>query len=224
MDHHRTSPPSPLRPGTIGVLIFFAAYMLPATAIAVWQMNLEFIFYVVVMFILVTVVGIVHCRVNFSTGLLWALAVWGLLHMAGGLVPVPEFWPINGDVRVLYSLWLVPGMLKFDQVVHAYGFGVTAWACWQGMRFILISRAADPSEPIRPTLGMLTLCGTAALGFGALNEVVEFVATMTMPNTNVGGYINTGFDLVANLAGVAVACAIIRIWGGQNSVLGSKVA
>ena len=58
---------------------------------------------------------------------------------------------------------------------------------------------------------MLVLCGAAALGFGALNEVVEFTATMTMPNTNVGGYVNTGFDLVANLVGVSVACIILRL-------------
>ncbi|MFV1996026.1 MAG: hypothetical protein ACC661_11380 [Verrucomicrobiales bacterium] len=47
------------------------------------------------------------------------------------------------------------------------------------------------------------------MGFGALNEVVEFVATLTLPNTNVGGYVNTGWDLVANLLGCALAALII---------------
>ncbi|MEA1952396.1 MAG: hypothetical protein U9N87_13535 [Planctomycetota bacterium] len=32
---------------------------------------------------------------------------------------------------------------------------------------------------------------------------------MTMPNTNVGGYVNTGFDLVANTVGVVIACTLI---------------
>ncbi len=211
--------PSPLRPGTMGVFVFVAAYLLPATAIAIWQANSEFMFYVVVMFVLVAAVATVHCRVNFSTGLLWALAVWGLLHMAGGLMPVPESCPIDGDIRVLYSLWLIPGVLKYDQAVHAYGFGTTAWACWQCLRSILASGLAtglasggsNNSQQIKPTLGMLTFCGAAALGFGALNEVVEFAATMTMPNTNVGGYVNTGFDLVANLVGVVIACVLIGI-------------
>lgn len=212
---------SSLRPGTIGVFVFFAAYVLPAAAIAMCQMNLEFTFYVLVMVLLAGAVAAVHVRVNFSTGLLWALAVWGLLHMAGGLMPVPQSWPINGEIRVLYSLWLIPGALKFDQVVHAYGFGTTAWACWQGLRFILASREGGSPTSIRPTLGMLILCGTAALGFGALNEVVEFVATMTMPNTNVGGYVNTGFDLVANLAGVLVACTILGA-GGTRAVKTKK--
>ncbi len=210
---------SPLRPGTMGVFAFVAAYLLPATAISIRQANFEFMFYVVMMFILAAVVATVHYRVNFSTGLLWALAVWGLLHMAGGLVPVPESWPIDGDIRVLYSLWLAPGILKYDQAVHAYGFGTTAWACWQCLRSILAtglaSAGGNKPQQIKPTLGMLTLCGAAALGFGALNEVVEFAATMTIPNTNVGGYINTGFDLVANLVGVVIACIIIRLAAGK---------
>ena len=200
-----------IRPGTVGVFLFTAAYLLPATAVAIWQVNMEFTFYVVVMFVLIAIVGGVHARVNFSTGLLWALSAWGLLHMAGGLVPVPTAWPIEGDIRVLYSLWLIPGTLKYDQVVHAYGFGTTAWACWQGLRSILSSSGGNNSQQIKPTVGMLVLCGAAALGFGALNEVVEFIASMTMPNTNVGGYINTGFDLVANLVGVSAACVLIGL-------------
>ncbi|MBN2292809.1 MAG: DUF2238 domain-containing protein [Pirellulales bacterium] len=215
MQNQTRQTPPPLRPGTMGVFAFAAAYLLPATAIAVWQVNFEFMFYVVVMYALAAVVATVHYRVNFSTGLLWALAVWGLLHMAGGLVPVPASWPIEGDIRVLYSWWLVPGMLKYDQVVHAYGFGTTTWACWQCLRSILASYADNDPQQIKPTLGMLVLCGAAALGFGALNELVEFTATMTMPNTNVGGYVNTGFDLVANTVGVVIACVLIRLAAGK---------
>jgi hypothetical protein len=49
------------------------------------------------------------------------------------------------------------------------------------------------------------------MGFGALNEVVEFIAVLTIPNTNVGGYENTGWDLVANLTGTVVAAVCIRL-------------
>jgi hypothetical protein len=44
----------------------------------------------------------------------------------------------------------------------------------------------------------------AGLGFGALNEVVEFFVTLMVPESNVGGYVNTGWDLVANLIGATV--------------------
>jgi hypothetical protein len=43
-----------------------------------------------------------------------------------------------------------------------------------------------------------------------LNEVIEFIAVLTFPNTNVGGYENTGWDLVANLVGTIIAALVIR--------------
>jgi len=107
---------------------------------------------------------------------------------------VPEAWPINGDIRVLYSLWLIPQRLKCDQVVHAYGFGVTTWVCWQGLRAAIRHRGGDATptplgSPRRGTFGLMVLAATAGMGFGALNEVVEFAATLLVPETNVGGYL-----------------------------------
>ena len=51
---------------------------------------------------------------------------------------------------------------------------------------------------------------------GALNEVVEFVAVLLIPNTNVGGYINTSWDLVANLVGCGVAASLIYASTNKN--------
>jgi hypothetical protein len=137
---------------------------------------------------------------------MWGLALWGLAHMAGGLVPVPVSWPIHGNVRVLYSLWLIPDRLKYDQVVHAWGFGVTTFVCWQGLCAIL---AGNRRASMKPTLGMLTLCAAASMGFGALNEVVEFAATLVVEETNVGDYVNTGWDLVSNGVGATAAAGLI---------------
>jgi len=64
---------------------------------------------------------------------------------------------------------------------------------------------------VKPTFGLLTLCVAAGMGFGAANEVVEFAATLMLPGTNVGGYENTGWDLVANLVGCLVAAAVISV-------------
>ena len=41
------------------------------------------------------------------------------------------------------------------------------------------------------------------------NEIVEFLAT-TLGPTNVGGYVNTSYDLIANAAGALIAVAVIR--------------
>lgn len=197
--------PTPKMP--LAIVLFTLAYLLPAIAVAVWTGNGEFVFYSAVMIILAGVVIMVHRGCDLSQPVLWGLSVWGLAHMIGGLVPIPESWPRNGLVRVVYSWWLIPNFLKYDQVVHAFGFGVTTFVCWHG--FAAVVRSLDPGRRLQPTFGVLVLCMAASTGFGALNEVIEFTATLLLPKTNVGGYVNTGWDLVSNLVGAAIsACCI----------------
>jgi len=43
------------------------------------------------------------------------------------------------------------------------------------------------------------------------DKVVKFAATRLMPQTTVGGYVNTGWDLMSNLAGATTAAVGIRI-------------
>lgn len=193
----------------LGVLLFTASYMTASLAGLTVLRNEEFAFYFVVMCLLIAAVATVHLRVGLHMGALWGLAFWGLAHMAGGLMPIPAPWPIQGETHVLYNWWLVPGLLKYDQVVHAYGFGLVTWICWQGLRGAFRARGA----PVTPTLGLLTLCVAGGMGFGAANEVVEFIVTLTLPGTNVGGYANTGWDLVANSAGCLIAAMAVRVLG-----------
>jgi hypothetical protein len=63
---------------------------------------------------------------------------------------------------------------------------------------------------VRPTFGKLVLCAAVGMGFGALHEVLEFIAGLTLPNTNVGGYENTAWDRVANRVGACIAVVVIR--------------
>lgn len=189
-----------------GVAIFTVTYLLAATSVAAAGKTWEFMLYIGVVLIFGFVTLHVHRQVHLSQGVMWSLSIWGLVHMLGGLMPVPDGWPINGDQRVLYSLWLIPDLLKYDHVVHAYGFGVTTWVCWEGIRAAL----AATGRLVAPTFGLMVLAAAAGMGFGALNEIIEFAATLLVPETNVGGYVNTGWDLVANLVGAGVAAALIR--------------
>ena len=50
------------------------------------------------------------------------------------------------------------------------------------------------------------------MGFGSLNEVIKFGLTLT--ETNIGGYMNTGWDLVSNLSGGTAVCCLIA-WRHQ---------
>lgn len=193
----------------MSVVFFTGTYLLPAIAAAIWTHNGEFVFYCAVMLIQAVLVVVTHRRCGFTPRVLWGLSLWGLAHMVGGLVPVPESWPINGPIRVVYSWWIIPDRLKYDQVVHAFGFYVTAFVCWQGLTAII--RDLHPARHWQPTFGPLLLCVAASTGFGALNEVIEFVATLLVPETNVGGYVNTGWDLVSNLVGAIAAAFWIRL-------------
>lgn len=190
----------------IGVLAFTFFYMAVSLAASALLKNEEFTFYFVVMCLLIAAVATVHLRVRLHLGALWGLSLWGLAHMAGGLMPIPASWPIHGEPHVLYNWWLAPGLLKYDQLVHAYGFGLVTWICWQGLQGAFHTHGIA----VEPSLGLLTLCVAGGMGFGAANEVVEFIATLTLPGTNVGGYANTGWDLVANWIGCLIAAIAIR--------------
>ena len=187
---------------------FTALYLVPATINAIASGNFEFVFYTLVMVVLIAMVWTVDRHVRLSQGALWGLSAWGLAHMAGGLLTIPDSWPAStAGTSVLYSLWLIPDRLKYDQVVHAFGFGLTTWICWQGLAAAMRRRGVEPT----PSGGLLVLCAAAGMGFGALNELIEFAATILVPQTNVGGYMNTGWDLVSNLVGCVLATVIIRL-------------
>lgn len=206
-----STPPRPRFPGVlIGPAVFVVLYSLAAAAYCLSIGNTEFLFYVGVMVVIGAAVSVVHWRVRLSAACLWAMAIWGLSHMCGGLVRVGP----DGDV--LYNYWLVGSSygrgIKYDNLAHAYGFGVATWLSWQCLRV----RLADQ----RPGFGPLLLCVLAGEGLGAVNEIIEFTATQLMPKTNVGDYANNAWDLVFNILGCIIAAALIRVFTDRSRRLG----
>ena len=187
----------------VPILVFTALYLGAALAVVLTVGNYEFLFYIVIVLALTVILLAIHRRVHFTRATLWGLTAWGVAHMAGGLLPIPQSWAATGTTNVLYNWWIIEGGLKYDHVVHAYGFGLCTWICWQGL--------VAATGVSRPGFGRLSLAALAAFGLGALNELIEFVATRIMAKTNVGGYVNTGWDLVANLAGVLVVAVWIAL-------------
>jgi len=190
-----------LKPREYPVAIFTTVYVLAFTVWFLMSGNYEFVVYVITMFILITLIGRSLRSVEYPVSMLWALSAWGLLHMAGGGVPVAG--------SVLYSLQLFPitpadgemQLLKYDQIVHAYGFGVTAWVLWYLMKRHFPMLMGTKTSLLYPAL--------AAMGLGTVNEIIEFIAVLSVPETNVGGYFNTALDLVFNALGAAIAMTII---------------
>ncbi len=193
------------------VILVAAFYLVAAISAAITQQNWEFLKIYIPFFVLIAaVVAFMHSRVNFSLVLLWSLTLWGALHLAGGLVRIPDGWDFHGEHQVLYSWWVVGQWLKWDHIVHAFGFGSCTWLAWEALRASIQQRLG---RKLYPSMGMVFLCIFTGMGLGALNEIVEFVATMAVENTNVGGYINTGWDLVANLAGCLFVGVLIVFRG-----------
>jgi hypothetical protein len=146
--------------------------------------------YIVIVAGIALAIAAADARIHFSMLVLAGLAVWGFGHLAGGLVP------LEGD-RILYNATFLRWG-HFDNVVHAIGFGTTGIGVWEATRSWL------PAEPGHRFGTALIVC-LLGQGVGAFNEVVEFGASHLLAATNVGGYENTGRDLVANLIGTAVA-------------------
>lgn len=183
------------------IAAFVTAYYIAFGAFALSRGNNEFVFYGVVMLGFIALVWILHRRCHFPLSTIWMLAVWGLLHMAGGNIPVDSN---TGEGKpVLYSWRPVAWLPKYDQVVHALGFGVATLAAHGSLAAVF--RGCGARLPV--TFGVAFALVCAGMGLGALNEVVEFVATRIFESTNVGGYENTGWDLVSNLVGCIVAAA-----------------
>jgi hypothetical protein len=193
---------SGVRPGEWGVLIFTLAYVAGFSAWFLLRGNFEFVIYVATMLGLIALVGYNLRLADMPLAMLWALTFWGLAHMAGGSVPV------EGSVLYNWQIITVIGtgemrLLKYDQVVHAYGFGVTAWVLWH-----LLVRHYPTS---RHSWTVYVFPALAAMGLGSVNEIIEFTAVLLVPDTNVGGYYNTALDLVFNASGAVIAMVLVGL-------------
>ena len=154
--------------------------------------------YLTVVLVCTAIVAVADGPVGFSDTALWLLVLTGSLHLCGGLLPDP------GSNGVLYETWLVPEVLRFDQVVHFIG-SVAATVCsWQ-----LLGTWLDLGRT--PPRTQAFVAALAGLGKGAFNEVFEFLVAVRLPGAHVGGFENTGWDLVFDTGGV-VAAACVLVW------------
>jgi uncharacterized membrane protein YjdF len=147
--------------------------------------------YVAIVVVLGVVLVLADRRVCFSNVVAVGVTTWAVAHLAGGLVE------LDGD-RVLYNAVLL-AHLRYDNVVHFFGFGVAGIAAWEGLSPSLLG-----ARRATPWIAALTVW-LFGMGIGAFNEVVEFVISLNVEESNIGGYLNTGRDLVANLLGSALA-------------------
>lgn len=178
------------------LLAFSALYLVGGSAWFLRTANSEFVIYVLVIVVLLAGVLRAQRAVRWPLWMLWGFSAWGLMHVLGGAVEV-------GD-HVLFAQRLVPlvdrggdfYVLKYDQVVHGYLYGLVAVMTHHVLRHVFRVRGHDLVVAVSAVL--------IALGISSLNELMEFAISLTMEN-GVGGYDNTMLDFVFNLSGAVLA-------------------
>ncbi len=183
------------------ILIVNLVYITVFTAVTVRELNFEFMLYVGVILIAAGWILWKQRTLRFDRSILWGLTIWGMLHLSGGNIPVGE--------GVLYGVELIPlvpryHILRYDQVVHVFGFGLATLVCHHLLRPHLRTGITRWG-----TLSFLIVLMSS--GFGALNEMIEFAVVLIVPETGVGGYDNTMLDLVFNLIGGILAVSWLAL-------------
>ncbi|MDX9972217.1 MAG: DUF2238 domain-containing protein [FCB group bacterium] len=185
----------------IAPLAVLLSVLIPFTAYFAYRRNYEFILYVAVIVFFLVVIALTNDRVRYPLSILWGLVIWAVMHLCGGGIRI-------GD-HVLYGQMLIPlsntlPILRYDQLVHMLGFGVATL-----LMYHLLTPILRPGLNRHTALSIVVVM--AGLGTGALNEIVEFVATVLVPETGVGGYLNTSLDLVSNLLGALLAVLYLHL-------------
>ena len=185
------------------VIVFSALYLIGGAFYFIRDLNIEFVIYIVV---ILGVFGLLFgtlLTTKFPTYLLWLVSIWGLLHVLGGAVQTPD--------GVLFAYRIYPFIdqggdfyvLKYDQVVHAYLYGVITL-----MFFHIVRRTLGAQGPLWL---LILIAMMASLGVSAMNEIMEFLISVALPRNGVGGYENTSLDLIANFTGAAIAASVLAI-------------
>lgn len=183
----------------IAIILFFGTQYLD-------PINYEFLIYVgtIVFFCLMLVIS--NKTMKYPNYLLWALTIWGLFHMAGG------YFTYQNAIWYEWILWPISdslGLLRYDQLVHAGGFFVTTLLGYEILKPHLRIAKITPGIAV-----ILIMTGGGA---GAVIEVIEFVVDSIVPESGVGGYVNTSMDLIFNFIGASLAVLFLTFRINQKN-------
>jgi uncharacterized membrane protein YjdF len=187
----------------VPVILFSALYLLIGGAYFLQDLNIEFVVYILV---IIAVLALVFGTVRFTklpVTILWLISLWGLLHVLGGLVQTPD--------GVLFAYRIYPFIdrggefyiLKYDQVVHAFLYGVLT-----GAFFLIFKRALEAKGSVWV---LILIAMMASMGVSAMNEIMEFLIAINLARNGVGGYENTLLDLIFNFSGACIAAVILFV-------------
>jgi len=185
------------------VIGFSALYLVAGGIYFLRDLNLEFVIYVGVIVAIFAGVFATLRATQFPIWMLWLLSIWGLMHVAGGAVQ-------TGD-GVLFAYKIYPFLdlggdfyiLKYDQLVHGYLYGLVALMAYHTIRV--------PLKVSGHTFLVALAAAMISLGISGLNEIMEFLIAVTLEENGVGGYENAMLDLVFNLSGAVLALGLLGV-------------
>ncbi len=192
------------------VLGFIALYLLVGGVYFLQDSNLEFMIYVgVIVAAFALLFGTLHIT-KFPSYILWLISIWGLLHILGGSVQTPDgvlfayriypFLDLGGDFYIL----------KYDQFVHAYLYGV--------MSIVFLHVLRNTLRATGPAWILILLAVMASMGVSAMNEIMEFLIAINLDRHGVGGYENAMLDLVFNFGGAVISIMLIHILNKKSVI------
>lgn len=193
-----------LRKGQLPVFLVNLAAIIFFSLIFIQRRNYEFILYIFVIIFFLCVIVLTNDKVRYPNGVLWGLTLWATMHMAGGglFIGGKKLYELM-ILGIVGSPYLI---LKYDQAVHFIGF----WVATLVIYHVLVPSVKDRKSG---KLSIMLVVVMAGLGLGALNEIIEFLATVLVPSTGVGGYVNTALDLVFDFLGAIGAGIFLSLKG-----------
>ncbi|MBD3355479.1 DUF2238 domain-containing protein [Candidatus Woesearchaeota archaeon] len=178
------------------MLYFTLLYLLVFTAISLFNKNYEFLYYTLVMSLLLFLVVLYHKKLHLTTAIIFGLTVVGAMHIFGGNIHI-------FGTR-LYEFWLIPGVFKYDNLVHIIGTFVATFISYS-LLFPHLDKKLKHSKFLLALVLILI-----ASGIGAFNEVLELFAVVFLGATKqVGDYLNNALDLLFNFIGAIIASIYI---------------
>ena len=187
------------------LLIFTAFYLVIGGWFFLKDLNHEFVIYVAVILAIFAGVAATQKITKFPVWMLWLLSIWGLMHVLGGAVETRD--------GVLFAYKIYPlidrggefYILKYDQVVHGYLYGLVALMSYHVLKVPFGVRSGF--------FGVALAAVLISVGISGLNEIMEFLIAVNLERNGVGGYENAMIDLIFNFGGAVIAMigyALIR--------------
>ena len=179
------------------LILFNTLYLLAGGIYFLRDLNHEFVIYIAVIIVIIGGVFATVKHTKFPSWMLWALSIWGLMHVLGGAVETRD--------GVLFAYRIYPFIdqggefyiLKYDQVVHGYLYGLVSLMAYHVLRVSF--------KAVGGVFAVSLAAVLIAVGISALNEIMEFLIAISLERNGVGGYDNAMLDFVFNLVGAVVA-------------------